>query len=535
MLRIVYFIIAQAMQNYHRISATVLEKIIGVTILKGDKYKMPNSNSNEQRIFASLEKNLAELRNLFGDSQDLNIAKVNVSGIKCAVVTIEGMVAPKDLSKMLFDPIMEYKKRNAEPMDVYKFFTEDGIFSNDEKIVNLFSEAAEYLCSGFALVFVHGVARGAAFGAQGFAIRSLSEPSTESNVKGAKESFNENLRTNMSLIRRRVKNPKLRFEYLKAGETSKTVLCMVYIDGKTPKALREMVKKGVHKMKLDMVLTTGNVEPYISSNKGSFFSSVSTTERPDVVASKINEGRIAIIIDGVPFVLVCPSLFIENFQTVDDYTEKPYYASYLRWIRFGAFFIASLLPGLYLAAATHHPEVLARALLLNLIANAEATPYSLFSEMVIVILMFEILKEAGLRLPKTIGGAVSIVGGLVIGDAAVTSGLISAPLLIVIGITATSSFVVPSLNAQTTILRFLNVILGGFFGFFGIAVLTATVLVNACVTDSFAVPYTAPMFPFTVRAMRDTITRRTFLKMEKYTAKINELNGAGGEGLENAD
>lgn len=491
-------------------------------------------NSNEDRIYLSLEKTLAELKALFGDSQDLNIARVSVSGIKCAVVTIEGMVAPKDLSEMLFDPIMEYKKKDAEPQDVYKFFTEEGIFSNDEKIVNLFSEACEYLCSGFALVFVHGIARGAAFGAQGFAIRSLSEPTTESNVKGAKESFNENLRTNMSLIRRRVKNPKLRFEYLKAGETSKTVLCMVYIDGKTPKALQEMIKRNVHKIKLDMILTTGNVEPFISADKGSFFSGVSTTERPDVVAAKINEGRIAVIIDGVPFVLVCPSLFVENFQTVDDYSEKPYYATYVRWIRFGAFFIASLLPGLYLAAATHHPEVLARALLLNLIANAETTPYSLFGEMIIVILLFEILKEAGLRLPKSIGGAVSIVGGLVIGDAAVTSGLISAPLLIVIGITATSSFVVPSLNAQTTILRFLNVILGGLFGFFGIAVLLAVVLVNACVTDSFAVPYMAPLSPFTVRAMRDVITRQSFLRMEKYTAKINELNGAGGKG-KNAD
>lgn len=487
-------------------------------------------NTKEKRIFASLEKTLAELKNMFGESQDLNIARVSVEGVKCAVVTIEGMVAPKDLAELLFDPIMEYKKRNADAEDVFKFFSEEGIFSNDEKVVNLFSEAAEYLCSGFALVFVHGVARGMAYGAQGFAIRSLSEPATEANLKGAKEAFIENIRTNMSLIRRRVKNPNLRFEYLKAGKTSKTVLCLVYIEGKTPERLRNMIKQKVHKIGLDMVLTSGNVEPFLAADEGSFFSSVSTTERPDVVASKIGEGRAAILIDGVPFALVCPTLFIENFQTVDDYSEKPYYATYMRWIRFAAFFIATMLPGLYLAAATHHPEVLARALLLNLIANAENTPFSLFAEMLIVILMFEILREAGLRLPKTIGGAVSIVGGLVIGDAAVTSGLISAPLLIVIGITATSAFVVPSLNSQTTILRILNVIVGGLFGFFGIAVVMALLLVNACVTDSFAVPYTAPVFPLTVRAMRDVITRRTFLKLQKFEANIDELNGAGGSG-----
>lgn len=490
------------------------------------------SELNKEKIYQSLEKNLSELKSIFGGSQDLNIARTSVSGVRCAVVTIEGMVSPKDLSPMLFEPMMEYKKRNAEPYEVYRFFAEEGIFSNDQKPVNLFDEAAEYLCAGFAIVFVHGIERGMAFGAQGFATRSISEPSSEVNVKGAKEAFTENLRTSMSLMRRRVKNPRLRFEYMSAGKMSKTQLCMVYIEGKTPKELREAVKKGIRKIKLDMVLTTGSIEPYILSGKGSFFSDVSTTERPDVAAAKINEGRVAIIVDGVPFVLICPSLFVENFQTVDDYSEKPYFATYLRWIRFGAFFIATLLPGLYLAAATHHPEVLARALLLNLIANAESTPYSLFGEMVIVILMFEILKEAGLRLPKSIGGAVSIVGGLVIGDAAVTSGLISAPLLIIIGITATSSFVVPSLNAQVTVLRFVNVIVGGLFGFFGIALIAAAVLVNACVTDSFSVPYTAPLSPLTVRALRDTITRRNFLKLEKFSAQVDELNGAGGE---NAD
>ncbi len=483
----------------------------------------------EKRIFSSLEKTIAKIKEIFGGSQDLNVVRITVEGVRCAVLTIEGMVAPKDLAKMLFDPIMEYKKKNAEPKDVFKFFSEEGIFSIDTKIVNLFDEACEYLCSGFALVLIHGIEHGVAYGAQGFAIRSLSESTTESNVKGAKEAFIENLRTNMSLLRRRVKNPKLRFEYLYAGKLSKTPLCMVYIDGKTPKKLQDMIKRQVKKIQLDMILTSGNVEPFISASKGSFFASISTTERPDVCASKISEGRIALLIDGVPFALVCPTLFIENFQTVDDYSEKPYYATYLRAIRFLAFLVATLLPGAYVAAATHHPEILARALLLNLITSAETTPFSLVTEMLIVIVMFEILKEAGLRLPKTIGGAVSIVGGLVIGDAAVSSGLISAPLLIIIGITATSSFVVPGLNAQMTILRFINVIMGSAFGFFGIAVTMAVILVNAGATDSFAVPYTAPISPFTVRAMRDALARISFLKMQKYSAHIESLNGAGGD------
>ena len=175
-----------------------------------------------------------------------------------------------------------------------------------------------------------------------------------------------------------------------------------------------------------------------------------------------------------------------------------------------------------------HPEVLSRALLLSLIASEENTPYPLIAEMIIVIVMFEILREAGLRLPKAVGGAVSIVGGLVIGDAAVSSGLISAPLLIIIGITATSSFVLPSLNPQTTILRIAGVALGGTLGFFGIAVMIVITLVNACATDCYAVPYVSPISPFTFQALRDVITRVGFRRMERQDVLIEELNGSGG-------
>lgn len=338
----------------------------------------------------------------------------------------------------------------------------------------------------------------------------------------------------MSLIRRRVKNPKLRFEFLKAGRLSNTDLCLVYIEGKTPKALRDKTKKALGKIKSDIILTSGNIIPYLSDNGGSVFSGVSTTERPDVLCSKINEGRIAVLIDGVPFAAVCPSLFIENFQTVDDSAEKAYFATYQRWIRLFAFFISTLLPGLYVAAAVFHPEVLSRSLLLNLLASEERTPYPLMAEMIIVIVMFEILREAGIRLPRAIGGAVSIVGGLVIGDAAVTSGLISAPLLIIIGITATSAFVIPSLNPQMTLLRILNVLLGGWLGFFGIALLWTVVLVNTCVTDSFAVPYTAPLTPFTLSAVKDALMK-TSDKNRPREDTVESLNGSDAPGKEQSD
>lgn len=479
-----------------------------------------------------LQKTLMKIRRAFGDSGDLNIARFEMSGIKCAVVTLEAMVSSADLSKMLFEPLMNYQKKRADSREIFDFLSRKGIFSVESEEINKIGQIAEKLCSGFAVVLVDGCRLAMAYSAQGFKTKSITDPSTEANVKGTGEALSDNLRTSMSLIRRRIKSPDLRFEFMTAGRLSNTELCLVYIKGRTPENLRKLIKSRLKKIRLDLILTSGSVLPFMSENGGAFFSEVSTTERPDVAASKISEGRIAVLIDGVPYAAICPTLFIENFQTVDDYEEKPYYALCQRWIRYIAFFIASFLPGLYVACATHHPEVLSRALLINLISSEESTPFPLIAEMFIVIIMFEILKEAGLRLPKDVGGAVSIVGGLVIGDAAVTSGLISAPLLIIIGITATSSFVIPSLNSQTAVLRLVSVAVGGALGLFGLGIFMTVILANAAATDCYAVPYTAPMAPFTLRAMRDVLTRVGFKRMQKRSETVEELNGSGGENAE---
>ncbi len=479
------------------------------------------------RISSRLEGNISGLKTVFGGSADLNVMRAAVSGVKCAVVTLEGMVSASSLAKMLFEPLMNFNMRGASPDDVLKFVSSEGIFSVEGYPVNGLSEAAERLCAGFALILIHGVERGWAISAQGYEKRSVSEPDSEPNIKGTREALSDNLRTSMALLRRRIKNPKLRFEFLKAGKLSNTDLCLVYIDGKTPPKLIEKTKRRLQKIPAEIILTSGGIVSALSGGK-SFFTGVSTTERPDVLCAKVDEGRIAVLIDGVPFAAICPALFVENFQTVDDYADEAFFATYQRLVRFAAFFISILLPGLYVAAAVFHPEVLSRSLLLNLLASEERTPYPLVAEMLIVTVMFEILREAGIRLPRAVGGAVSIVGGLVIGDAAVTSGLISAPLLIIIGITATSAFVVPGLNPQMTVLRIANILAGGAFGFFGVGVLSAVALVSACRTVSFGVPYTAPLTPFTFKAMRDALLRLGGTQADGR-GTVEEMNGAEEE------
>ncbi|MCC8196932.1 MAG: spore germination protein [Ruminococcus sp.] len=485
--------------------------------------------SLNERLSPVLERSLARIRELFGDSDDLNIVRFETSGIKCAVLTLEGMTSSSDLSKMLFSPLMDFKKLLAQPSDIYDYLMRKGLFSTESKPIRSYSDVSERLCSGFAVVLINGEKRGAAIGAQGFKTRSISEPATENNIKGSMEALSDNLKTSMSLIRRRLKSPLLRFETLKAGKISQTELAIVYISGKAPESLVEEVKSRIGEIRLDIISGTGCLEPFLSGNSGSFFSGCSTTERPDTLAAKINEGRIAVLIDGVPFTVVCPALFMENFQAVDDYEEKPYFAFLQRLLRYLSFLMAGFLPGIYLAATIHHPEILAKTIMTNLITSEEDTPFPLMLEMVIVVVLFEIMREAGLRLPKAVGGAVSIVGGLVIGDAAVTSGLISSPLLIVIGITVTCSFVLPSLNPQLTVLRFIGILAGGLWGFFGMAVFCLLVLVNASASDCLNVPYLSPAAPFTMKATRDLLWRVGYRKMQKRKVTVESLNGSGRE------
>lgn len=222
------------------------------------------------------------------------------------------------------------------------------------------------------------------------------------------------------------------------------------------------------------------------------FPSVGTTERPDTVAAKINEGRIAVLVDGTPFALIVPYLFLENFQSVDDYCQSPVYVSLTRILRFLAFAFTILLPGLYVAVVTFHPELFPPSLLYNIASIGDSTPFPLMVEAIFIHLVYELMMEAGLRLPRPIGHAMSIVGALVIGDAIVRAGLVGSPMVTVVALTAIASFVIPSLYGAITILRFLFILLGGFFGLYGVVAGVFCLAVLLCALDSFAFPTLPP-------------------------------------------
>lgn len=483
------------------------------------------SNYKEALISEDITENLINLRAVTGNTMDLNVMEINLGGVDCAVVTIEGMVATSSMAELIFRPLMNFKVPQKEPAQgIFSFCTRQSLFANERKIICSYGDIIQLLFSGFALILINGISRAVAYGIQGYDKKSISEPTSERNIMGSQEAFAEVIRTNISLIRRRIKNPALRFEMLQLGEESSTDVCIVYMAGKAPARIVDRVRKKLKKIRMDTIIASGYIKPFLEEkNSQNLFSGISATERPDIFCTKLNEGKVGVLIDGTPFSLLCPSLFEENFRTIDDYCSKSYFASYLKWIRYIAFFFAVAFPGIYVAITNFHPEMLTLRLLLNLYASEQSTPYPLFFEILIIMALLELMREASIRLPSAVGSAVSIVGGLVIGDAAVKSGIISSPLLIIVGLTATASFVIPSLNQQTSILRLVYIVAGGAAGFIGIAVCTIMIVANICAMDEFHIPYTAPVSPFSIKEIKNVISRKSYFQMQKDHTTVEEF------------
>ena len=475
----------------------------------------------KKNIPAHLEESIALVRQIAQNSSDLLINPITVGGIHCAVCGCEGMFSTTIMTSLIIEPLTGIPAQSSST-DLFSHIQEKLLLSLDRPVVRNYGDFFRLLHSGFVILLAEGQSKALAFGVQGYEKRSISDPSGEENILGAQEGFVETIRTNLSLLRRRMKTPLLKFEISQIGNLSHTDICLCYLTDRVPPQLLRQIKKELAAAKLDTVLSTGYLQAFLEKCRGSIFDSVSLTQRPDVLCSKLLEGRVALLIDGTPFAIVIPKLFVENFQTLDDYNYKPFYAAFSRWIKYLAFLLAVLLPAFYIAVSMHHPELLNSTLLLILTKAEAEAPLSLPVETIFVLIMYEIIREAGLRLPKAVGGAVSIVSGLIIGDAAVSSGLISTPMLTMVAISVIAGFVTPDLNAPITILRILFIIAGGLWGLFGIGLLGMLALYNLAATENFGFPATAPLAPFVARSMRDVATRVNFRKMQSGNFTVEE-------------
>lgn len=442
-----------------------------------------------------LQENLDSLKASLGDGDDVKVHPFRVgqgNGLPGVLIFIDGLVDGATLTNAILRPLQnmraedEYPSSNTRLMEV---LVQEVLCAGDVKHAQSLPELTSGCLSGDTVLFMDGCASGLVISTKGWEKRGVSEPQTETVVRGPREGFTENLRTNTSLIRRKIRNGRLRVEQMTVGRKTQTGVCLMYLDGVANPDVVERVKYRIGKLDVESILETSYIEEYIEDAPFSPFATIGYSEKPDVVAAKLLEGRVAILVDGTPFALTAPMLFVESFQTAEDYYARPLYASLIRAMRFFAYLLAVFAPALYIALNTFHHELIPTPLLFTIAKASEGTPFPVFLEALIMVFAFELLREAGVRLPRPVGQAISIVGALIMGDAAVNAGIVGAPMVIVVASTAVAGFLVPTQNDSISILRVLMMIPATVIGFYGVGLGCLAMLIHLATLESFGVPF----------------------------------------------
>lgn len=498
----------------------------------GKKQQARGESKEKQKLSSNLHANLAMVRETLGNSNDVVIrhVKTGIDKAEAFLLYIDGMVDNSFVAENIIKPLIYGKHISGQELSVFladrmlQIIRESILTAGEVKDYSDLDLVLQRVLSGDTALFVAGMDKAYVISTRGFETRGINEPDTESVVRGPREGFTEVLRINTSLLRRKIKSPDLRFEQLTVGKQTKTEICIAYVKGICNEKIVEEVRRRLAQIDTDAILESGYIEAFIEDAPFSPFSTVGNTEKPDIAAAKMLEGRVAVIVDGTPVVLTVPHLFIEAFQSSEDYYSRPYYVTLVRWFRYLAFFLTVYLPSLYIAVTTFHQEMLPTPLLITMAAAREGTPFPALVEALIMGIIFELLREAGVRMPRPIGQAVSIVGALVIGEAAVSAGLIGAPMVIIVALTAIASFVVPPRIDVAAVLRLAFTIFAGIAGFYGLMLGTLAVGIHLVSLRSFGVPYLSPLAPLTVSDLKDVVVRAPLWSMLTRPRAIGSQN-----------
>ena len=431
----------------------------------------------EKRLYKNLEQNKAEIKSCFGISADYYQKDIQIMGYRGTIIMCEDLTNITTLWQVNLMPLNNLRA-DFSPLQVYEYILRSTTIPFNSQGAETFENVLFFLTAGFAVILIDGVDKALVAPVQGIPSRSISSPETEGSLRGTRESFCDSGRKNMALVRRRIRNKGLIVETMQIGSATKTEVTIYHHKDYCDIKMLNVVKERLAQINIPVITESGFLTPFIDTTKGSLFSAVSYTEKPDVFTAKLCEGKIGLIVDGCPFALIYPYLFSEHFSTSDDYSQRPYFVSLIRVLRYIAFIVSIMLPGLYVALADFAPEALPEKLLFFIFSSKESTPLPLFAEAVLIVIILEIIKEAGLRLPQAIGHTVSFVAALIIGDAAVSAGLIGSAVLIVCAVSTIMSFVVPSFYEAIIILRIVFLLLCGVSGGVGFAFATVFLIFN---------------------------------------------------------
>ncbi|WP_256235447.1 spore germination protein [Bacillus sp. EB600] len=486
-----------------------------------------NQDPNEPSKLLILPKykdNLNRIQSELGNSGDVALREFHLGPVKGIVIYIDGLANNTMISDFFLEIVVKEEDKTHE--NVFQYMVEKATGMGNLEVIKDWNAVYDSLLSGNTLIFMDGFVEAISVETKGWEKRAISEPTTQLAIRGPKDSFTESLRTNTALIRRRIKSPNLWLESMKIGKVTQTDVGIMYIKGIAEDKIVDEVKTRLKRIDMDGILESGFIEQCIEDQTLTTFPTTFSSERPDVVTSQILEGRVAIIVDGTPFVITTPTVFIQFFQSPDDYYFRYDITSGLRLLRILSFFTSLVGPALYIAATTFHQEMMPTPMAIAIAAQRENVPFPAFVEALIMEVTFEILREAGIRLPRAVGQAVSIVGALVIGQAAVQAGVVSPVMVIVVSMTAIANFATPSfaMAISSRLIRFFLMGLATFLGFFGITLGLLVMFIHLCSLRSFGVPYMSPLAPFNLKYQQDTIFRFPIYMIKERPPLMTEGN-----------
>ncbi|MBY0120971.1 spore germination protein [Bacillus sp. S/N-304-OC-R1] len=486
-----------------------------------DLTKEPNTNNFLNKSF---HLNIETLHSIYNHCSDVIFREFIMFGNKkAAIIYIEGLSDVEGIEKSVLLPLMQ---ESSSPLWTVNEILNEKLFISKWEIVQTFEKCIESISTGNPILLLEDEDSGISLGLSKWDKRSIEEPQAEGSIRGPREGFVESIGINTSLIRRIIKSPSLKIQTLKVGTYTNTSVAIVYIEGIIDQTLIEELNNRIKRIKIDGILESEYIEELIEDNPYSPFPQILSTERPDIVCANLLEGRFAVLIDGTPFCLIAPISFFSLIQSQEDYYQRFIISTFIRWLRY-LFLGASLLfPSFYVAITTFHQEMVPTALLLSVAAARENVPFPAFVEVLLMEITFEALREAGIRLPKQVGAAVSIVGALVIGQAAVQAGLVSAPMVIVVAITGIASFMIPRYisGIAIRIIRFPIIFLAGTLGLLGIMMSILAILIHLSTLRSFGEPYLAPLAPLKPKELKDLLWRAPLWKMDTRPHLTGETN-----------
>lgn len=487
---------------------------------KSDK---PGKKSEEKILSKSLKENLKLIEDIIGFSDDVVIRKFTLGNklrIKSALVFVDGLIDKQVINESILKPLLieEFSEEDTKDLatkDIIKFIKENTMTINELEIVNKLEKVIQGPLNGDSILLVDGYDQVFVLNSRGWNMRGISEPETESVIRGPRDGFTETFRVNTALIRRRIKHPALRIKNVQVGEYSNTDVAICYIEGLTNKHLVKEVEERVKNIEIDNVPESGFIEQLIEDSHISLFPQILSTERPDRVAANMMEGRIAIVTDGTPFVLIAPVTFSVFLQSPEDYYDRFIIGSVLRLIRFIAIIIALTLPAIYISVIAFHPEMIPTQLALSFAGGRAAVPFPSYMEAFIMSGLMELLREASIRLPNPIGSTIGIVGALIIGDAAVSASIVSPFMVIVVATTTIASFAIPNYSAAIALrlAKFPLMFFSTVFGLYGLVLGLILLSIHLVSLKSFGIPYMTPMAPSRINDLKDALFRSPLWSM----------------------